>query len=420
MRKTLDITWHELRLIFLNRSIWLNLVVLPIVISLAVGIAFSTPVNTGSGGAILRVDVINNDTGPQGAAILERMRAINTNLLFCPVDNREDDPCELDGAGLTPDVIQDRLIEQTSLALIVIPEAFSARLDAGQASSLIYRSNDNAVAPNYILQALQAAAQEIGGAQTAANAGLQVADRIEYLTFSDEADRVAFAGQIRNFATTAWEMPPARVAYFTSQSEGQEIPGGGFNQSIPGIASMYVMFIIFPAAAVLIRDRKQGTFQRVLVMPVRRSELLGGKMSARFVIGMTEYAIIFAFGALLGVRYGGAPVALVVLMASFVLCITALTLLMTTFLKTEQQAQGIALFLTLTLAPLGGAWWPLAIVPEWMRIIGHISPVAWVMDGFHALFYTGAGFEAVILPVVVLLGMTALFFGFGVRRFKFE
>ena len=106
-------------------------------------------------------------------------------------------------------------------------------------------------------------------------------------------------------------------------------------------------------------------------------------------------------------------------MASFVLCITALTLLMTTFLKTEQQAQGIALFLTLTLAPLGGAWWPLAIVPEWMRIIGHISPVAWVMDGFHALFYTGAGFEAVIFPVVVLLGMTALFFGFGVRRFKY-
>jgi ABC-type multidrug transport system permease subunit len=55
-----------------------------------------------------------------------------------------------------------------------------------------------------------------------------------------------------------------------------------------------------------------------------------------------------------------------------------------------------------------------------MRVIGHLSPVAWVMNGFNALFYTGAGFEAIVIPVAVLLGMTALFFVVGVRRFKFE
>ncbi|HYO88923.1 MAG TPA: ABC transporter permease, partial [Candidatus Limnocylindrales bacterium] len=317
MRKTMDIALHELRLIFMDRSIWLNLVVIPVVISFAVGLANGALMSGGGSGPVLRVDVLNNDAGPQGAALLESMRAINTNLLLCPQDNTDDDPCGLGDAALTPELIQDRLISQASLALILIPEGFSARLDAGENSSLIYRSNDNAAAPGYILQALQAAAQAIGGAQTAANVGVEVADSIDFLTFRDDIDRTAFAEQVRASAATAWETPPARVDYVSTQSGTPAVQGSGFNQSIPGIASMYVMFAIFPAAAVLIRERKLGTFQRVLMMPVHRWELLGGKMSARFVVGMIQYAVIFTFGLFLGVRYGGAPFALIVLMASF-------------------------------------------------------------------------------------------------------
>ncbi|MBL8147762.1 MAG: ABC transporter permease [Anaerolineae bacterium] len=422
MRKTLDIARHELRLIFIDRSIWVNLVVVPILISFAVGLATGVFMDTGIGtaDATLLVDVFNSDTGPEGAALLTRVAAINDDIVLCPQENDADDRCQLGDQTLTTELAQDRLIEQTSLAMIRIPGSFSDDLENGDEARLVYRSNNNTVAPSYILQALQAAVQQIGGAQAAAIVGMDVANGLDFLRFRSVVDRKAFSASIHDSAAAAWENPPARVDTVISQSAGAVLSGGGFNQSIPGIASMYVMMIVFPAAAVLIRERKQGTFQRLLSMPVRRGELLGGKLSGRFVVGMIEYAIIFAFGALLGVRYGGAPVALLLLMASFVLCITALTLLLTTFLKNEQQAQSVALFLALTLAPLGGAWWPLSIVPEWMRTIGHLSPVAWVMDGFNALIYTAAGFEAVVVPIAVLLGMTALFFGLGVARFRFE
>lgn len=421
MRKTLDIALNELRLIFLDRSIWINLIVLPMVISFAVGVANGAFVIVDPSGPDLRVDVVNDDTGPHGVELLDRLRAINTNLVLCPADNDAEDRCGLNGQTLTDEVTQERLIEQTSLALIVIPASFSERLDAGEDASLIYRSSENAAAPGYILQAVQAAAQQIGGAQVAVNVGLSVAEDLDYLTFRDEADREAFAARLRETAATAWKNPPARVAFFTSQSEGEETRAGlGFNQAIPGIASMYVMVVILPAAAVLLRERRIGTFQRAMTMPVRRWELLGGRMVARFVVGMIEYAVIFAFGALLGVRYGNSPVAMVVLMMAFVLCVTALTLMLTTFLRSEQQAQSIALFASLTLAPLGGAWWPLSVTPAWMQTIGQLSPVYWVMTGFNALFYTGAGFDGILTPVAVLLGMTALFFAVGVARFKVE
>ena len=54
-------------------------------------------------------------------------------------------------------------------------------------------------------------------------------------------------------------------------------------------------------------------------------------------------------------------------------------------------ANALAVLLSLTLAPLGGAWWPLEIVPAWMQAIGHVSPVAWAMDAYRSLtFYGGS------------------------------
>jgi ABC-2 type transport system permease protein len=228
---------------------------------------------------------------------------------------------------------------------------------------------------------------------------------------------------VRQNAADLWAQTPISIDYVLSNAPLENRPTpqqSGFGQSIPGMASMYVMFAIFPAAVAFILERKQWTLQRLVTMPITRAQIIGGKMLARFILGMIQYAIVFLFGLLLGVRYGSDPVALILLMMTYTLCITALTLALTTLLKNEAQANAVSLLLTLTLAPLGGAWWPLEIVPSWMRTLGHISPLAWVMDGYQSLLFHGGSLATVIVPLAVLLGMTAVFFAFGVARFKFE
>ena len=114
------------------------------------------------------------------------------------------------------------------------------------------------------------------------------------------------------------------------------------------------------------------TLQRLAVMPISRAQILGGKLLARFADRDARIrASCSRFGFLLGVRYGNDPLAILLLMVTFTLAVTALTLALTTLLHNEGQARGIGLFLTLTLAPLGGAWWPLDIVPQCMRTVGH-------------------------------------------------
>lgn len=419
MRTVLDIALNDLRIIFKDRSIWLNLVLIPLVISYVVGFANGAG-NTGSAptAARLVVDVLDADNGVLAQQFLTDLRAANTNLVLCPMDNDADDICRLDGAALDEALAQQRVQRQTILALIEIPAGFTDRINAGENVSVIYRSNEQAVAPSFILQAVQAATQRLGGALTAARVGSEIAVNSFNLT-----DDPALTDAIRQRAGALWAQNPVQVAYTVAQQPqtGEANSGsGGFAQSFPGIGTMYVMFIIFPAAAALLQERKTWTLQRMAMMPVSRAQILGGKLLARFAIGMMQYAIMFGFGALLGVRYGNDPVALLLIMVAFTLCVTALTLALTTVLRNVAQATVVTLFLTLVFAPLGGAWWPLDIVPAWMRTVGHISPVAWAMDGFRSLLFESGSLATVALPIGVLLAMTAVFFAFGVARFRFS
>lgn len=418
MRTVLDIARNDLRIIFKDRSIWLNLVLIPLVISYVVGFANGAG-NTGSAptAARLVVDVLDADNGVLAQQFLTDLRAANTNLVLCPMDNDADDICRLDGAALDETLAQQRVQRQNTLALIEIPAGFTERINAGENVSVIYRSNESAVAPGFILQAVQAATQRLGGALTAARVGSEIAVNSFNLT-----DDPALTDAIRQRAGALWAQNPVQIAYTIAQQPQTDAENGaeGFSQSFPGIGTMYVMFIIFPAAAALLQERKTWTLQRMAMMPISRAQILGGKLLARFAIGMLEYGIMFGFGALLGVRYGNDPVALLLIMVAFTLCITALTLALTTVLKNVAQATVVTLFITLVFAPLGGAWWPLDIVPAWMRTVGHISPVAWAMDGFRSLLFESGSLATVALPVAVLLAMTAAFFAFGVARFRFS
>ncbi|MFN8560147.1 MAG: ABC transporter permease [Anaerolineae bacterium] len=416
MRTVINIALNDLRILLSNRSIWINLLIVPVIISYAVGLANGVG---GSGGNAPRllVDVIAGETGGQVDQFLADIRAANPSIVLCPMDNGGDDACGLRSAALDEMLATQRLKDETSLALIEIPVGFSAALEAGEAITIVYRSNEDASAPSYILQAVQASAQKLGAVQIATQVGANVA--VELNIVSGDADRAAFADAVRENASALWAQDPVQVDYVLGQQPEPTNNVSGFSQSIPGIGTMYVLFTLLPAAATVVLQRKNGTLPRLAVMPISRVQILGGKMLANFLLGMLEYAIMFTFGYFLGVRYGSDPLAILLLMITFTLSVTALTLALTSVLHNEAQARGIGLLLTLTLCPLGGAWWPLDIVPEWMRTVGHISPVAWVMDGFNTLIFKGGDLGGVIVPLAVLAGMAVAFFAFGVWRFKF-
>lgn len=421
MRILLTIAWNDLRLTLSDRGVLANMFVVSVVLTVIVGFANSM-IGGGSGDISLIVDVIDKDGSALSADYLDALHEANTNLILCPMDNDDDDICRLSGAALDEELAVERLTEETSLALIEIPTGFASALADGDDVSITFRSSEGASSPQYIAQTVQSVTQKFAGAMVAAQVGTDVIDEAGAIQLGDETDRASYTAAIYDRAGEIWAEEPIKVS--TTLSAGEDTSSGsgwsGFGQSVPGMGSMYVMFSIFPALAVLIQERRIWTLQRLATSPISRAQILGGKILARLAIGMIQYAIIFAVGALIGVSYGSDPLAIVVVMLAFVAAITALTLAISTFLKTEGQAGGLATFLSLTLTPLGGAWWPMMIVPDWMRIVGHISPVAWAMDAYTELIFYGGSMQTVLVPVAVLLGMAVVCFVVGALRFRYE
>ena len=183
---------------------------------------------------------------------------------------------------------------------------------------------------------------------------------------------------------------------------------------MPGVATFYVLFSVMGGGiSVLIRERREGTLARMATLPLRRSEIIGGKILARFITGILQFLIVFAVGVATGVDFGRSPLALILLMASYTLAITALGLLLGSRLKNEEQASLLTSMLAIVMAALGGAWWPLSIAPQFMQTLGRLTPVAWAMDGFQQLISRGGGLEDVLLHLAILSGFALVFFMLG-------
>ena len=86
--------------------------------------------------------------------------------------------------------------------------------------------------------------------------------------------------------------------------------------------------------------------------------------------------------------------------------------------STPQQAESLAWLFGLALSALGGAWWPLEIMPEPMRMVGQFFPTTWAMTGLHTVITYGQGVLATATPVLVLLLMTAVFWAVGSRTMR--
>ena len=119
-------------------------------------------------------------------------------------------------------------------------------------------------------------------------------------------------------------------------------------------------------------------------------------------------------------NFGKDLLALLLLVIVYTLSVTAISFAIGPGLKNPEQASGLSILLTLTLAPLGGAWWPMSVSPRFMQIIGHASPVAWAMDGFTALTYNNAHLVNILVPLAVLLGLTVVAFVIAIPRFRYQ
>ena len=137
------------------------------------------------------------------------------------------------------------------------------------------------------------------------------------------------------------------------------------------------------------------------------------------VKGLLQIVIFWTVGLLVfKMDMGLSPVAVVLLSILMAIMSAAFGLMLATLTKTERSAGSIGTLASLTLAPLGGCWWPLFILPKWMQSLAKISPHGWANTGFNKLMLFGADFGDVVPEMLALVGFAVLFGIIAVWRFR--
>ena len=185
----------------------------------------------------------------------------------------------------------------------------------------------------------------------------------------------------------------------------------------PGMMLQFAIAGLLTAAQVIVSERKSRTLQRLLTTATHRIHIVLGHYLAIFLLIFTQFTILITFGQLaLKIDYLRVPSATLLVAFSAALCISAMGLLIGILARSEEQALIFSLVPMFVFSGLGGAWVPLEVTGATFRAIGHLSPVAWALDGFENIVARGLGIGSVLLPAAALLGYAVLFFSLAVWR----
>ncbi|HET9139929.1 ABC transporter permease [Actinophytocola sp.] len=176
----------------------------------------------------------------------------------------------------------------------------------------------------------------------------------------------------------------------------------GFSYSAPTMLVLFVFINALAGGAAIIESRRLGIYERAGAAPVRPRDIVLGETLTYLAVALLQSLLIVGIGAaLFGVRWGD-PLAAGALITVWALVGTGTGILAGTLFRTPEQAGAIGPAIGIAAGMLGGAMWPLEIVPDAMRTIGHITPHAWAVDGWTEILSRGGGIPQIATQLAVL------------------
>jgi ABC-2 type transport system permease protein len=405
LRKTVDIALLYLTQMRRNRTFLIQMLVMPLVLTFVLGQASESNVEANRP-QHAKLNVVNEDRGLASAVLLNYLRQIPA-LAVQEATRQEAQQAQA-------------LADGDIAATLIIPADFSATLAAKQPVNLELSTREGLQNAIMVEQLVNAAVTRLSYSLKAADAAAGSAERAGLVA---AADRQQYTEAALSKIAERWTSAPS-VALQTmtlNESVTQRAVPQGINQISPGMLVMFTLFFVIGGGSALLYEREIGTLRRLLTTPITKTVLVVGKLLGMFLSGIVQMAILVGASMLFfNARWGNEPLAVVFLLLSFALAATCLSLMMASLVRSTAQFSALSTLVVLSMSALGGAWWPLEIVPDWMRLAGHALPTAWVMDGLNDLITRGLGLTAILQEIGVLLGFALFFLSVGIWRFRYE
>jgi len=209
------------------------------------------------------------------------------------------------------------------------------------------------------------------------------------------------------------------LKFETIQLVGENLENPGVTRIVGGFAVMFLLFSLSGIISAFFEEKNFGCIKRLLCSPVKRSHILWGKYFFSLIIGIIQLLVLFliawaAFDVDVFSNFFNLLIVIVVSAAAAV----AFGMLITAVSKTQDQASGLSTLFILTMSALGGAWFPVTLLPEWLQSLARVTITYWSVEAFLQVLWRNSSFSGIMFNVFILASAAFIANYYSFIRFR--
>ncbi len=313
----------------------------------------------------LNVGIANDDQGPLGAMIASAL-GHSTTITATSINGADGDAKLKDGS---------------LVAYIVFGADFSQKAQLGTIAPEIHLEGSQPGSSATVLQALQ---QAIGSLSAGPSTALHFQPQLQYLYGGPGFDTLDY-----------------------------------FGAAFIGLVVFFLVFVITIVS--FLRERSQGTLERLMASPLRRGEIVLGYMLGFGAVAIVQSVEVLIFSlAVLKVHNQGNVILIFGIEALMAIGAVNLGIFLSMFARTEFQA---VQFIPLVIVPqfiLSGILFPVATEPKPLQVVSDLLPLTYAVNGLRDVMVKGAdlSWSSLQLDTGVVAGFVVLLIIAGVATLR--
>lgn len=205
----------------------------------------------------------------------------------------------------------------------------------------------------------------------------------------------------------------------TEQVAGKSTSNPMAARLVGGYAIMFLLFAVSGSATTMFEEKNSGIFQRILSAPVRPAQIVWSRFIFGVILGLIQMTILFLAGRVFYhldiISHMGT---LFVLSLAAAAACTSFGMLLAAVAPSGETVQGLATLIVMTMSAIGGAWFPISFMPEFIQKFSKLTIVYWAVEGFTGVLWAGQSLVETLPTIGILSGITLVVMMISLWFFK--
>ncbi len=182
---------------------------------------------------------------------------------------------------------------------------------------------------------------------------------------------------------------------------------------------MMLLFSITGVGGGLLEKKESGTLKRLLFSPIKKTDILFGKMGATFIISFIQLSIMFIFAWIaFDLPIFKDIISLVLLTLSVSFAVTSFGIFLVAVAKSRQQLQSLSTIIILIMSAIGGSMIPIFIMPAFMQKMAIFSLNYWGIQGYYDIFWRELSLVEILSKMAILCSIGIFMLFISIPLFK--